>query len=158
MYSFKYVSFIILYSFGLCTFCCKLKFLLFLVICISLLFWKKFYMKYYLLCFVLFLNICQTLYRLWDRANNTEAKNRQVGATRESTLPMVAGLSTEHHQGRRILSLPLWAVLQALGRDGVHARIRDNFLASEKLWAAIDVYRHVRVLVSSLWFLVFSLW
>lgn len=70
-----------------------------------------------------------------------------MGASRESTLPLIAGLSAEHHQGRRILSLPLWIALQALGKEGVHSRIRDNFLASERLWAAIDVYRHVRVLV-----------
>lgn len=73
-----------------------------------------------------------------------------MGATRESTLPLIAGLSAEHHQGRRILSLSLWIALQALGKDGVHSRIRDNFLASERLWATIDVYRHVRVLVSDL--------
>lgn len=88
------------------------------------------------------------MYRLWDSANsNNNNKNRQVGATRESTLPLIAGLSAEHHQGRRILSLPLWIALQALGKEGVHSRIRDNFLASERLWAAIDVFRHVRVLV-----------
>lgn len=69
-----------------------------------------------------------------------------MGATRESTLPLIAGLNTDH-QGRRILTLPLWVALQSLGREGVHARIRDNFLASERLWAAIDIYRYVRVLV-----------
>ncbi|XP_065161723.1 putative pyridoxal-dependent decarboxylase domain-containing protein 2 isoform X2 [Atheta coriaria] len=86
-----------------------------------------------------------TLYRLWEKQNPTGARNRQVGSTRESTLPLIAGL-TNDHQGRRIVSLPLWVALQALGREGLHAKIRDNFLASERLWAAIDCYRQVRVL------------
>lgn len=38
--------------------------------------------------------------------------------------------------------------MQALGKEGIHARIRDAFLSSEKLWAAVDVYRHVRILVN----------
>ncbi|XP_044253275.1 pyridoxal-dependent decarboxylase domain-containing protein 1 isoform X2 [Tribolium madens] len=85
-----------------------------------------------------------TLYRLWESTSNLN-RNKQVGATRESTLPFLAGLNNDH-QGRRILALPLWAALQGLGRDGVHSRIRDDFLASERLWAALDRYRHVRVL------------
>ncbi|KAI4455855.1 pyridoxal-dependent decarboxylase domain-containing protein 1 [Holotrichia oblita] len=85
-----------------------------------------------------------TLYRQWDPASPTQLKNRQVGS-RESTLPLIAGLKNDH-QGRRIISLSLWTALQALGKEGLHSRIRDNFLASERLWAAIDVYRHVRVL------------
>lgn len=76
-------------------------------------------------------------------------RSKQVGATRESTLPLLAGLNTDH-QGRRILALPLWAALQNLGKEGVHIRIREDFLASERLWAALDVFRHVRVLVSCL--------
>lgn len=83
---------------------------------------------------------------MWDSSNSSNHRNKQVGTTRESTLPLVAGLNTDH-QGRRIVSLPLWIALQALGRDGVHSRIRDNYLASERLWAAIDVYRCLRVLV-----------
>lgn len=86
-----------------------------------------------------------TLYRLWDINKEPNLRNRQVGATRESTLPLIAGLSTDH-QGRRIVSLPLWILLQSLGKEGFHSRIRDAFLSSERLWAAIDVYRHVRVL------------
>ncbi|KAF2905078.1 hypothetical protein ILUMI_01106, partial [Ignelater luminosus] len=88
-----------------------------------------------------------TLYRLWDNkdSNSNQARNRQVGTSRESTLPLIAGLSTDH-QGRKIVSLPLWAALQALGKEGVHSRIRDAFLSSERLWAAVDVYRHVRLL------------
>ncbi|KAJ8927276.1 hypothetical protein NQ314_020279 [Rhamnusium bicolor] len=85
-----------------------------------------------------------TLYRLWDSSVNPN-RSKQVGVTRESTLPLLAGLNTDH-QGRRILALPLWAALQNLGKEGVHARIREDFLASEKLWAALDVFRHVRVL------------
>lgn len=87
------------------------------------------------------------MYRLWESTSNVN-RNKQVGATRESTLPFLAGLNNDH-QGRRILALPLWAALQGLGRDGVHSRIRDDFLSSERLWAALDRYRHVRVLVNS---------
>ncbi|KAJ3624004.1 hypothetical protein MTP99_017662 [Tenebrio molitor] len=85
-----------------------------------------------------------TLYRLWESTSNVN-RNKQVGATRESTLPLLAGLNNDH-QGRRILALPLWTALQSLGKDGVHSRIRDDFLSSERLWAALDRYRHVRVL------------
>ncbi|XP_022911042.2 pyridoxal-dependent decarboxylase domain-containing protein 1 [Onthophagus taurus] len=85
-----------------------------------------------------------TLYRQWDPASPTQMKNRQVGS-RESTLPLIAGLKNDHH-GLRIVTLPLWTALQALGTEGIHSRIRDGFLATERLWSAIDVYRHVRVL------------
>ncbi|KAK5641276.1 hypothetical protein RI129_009823 [Pyrocoelia pectoralis] len=89
-----------------------------------------------------------TLYRLWDSNKEqtpNQVRNRQVGASRESTLPLIAGLSTDH-QGKRVVALPLWMLLQSLGREGFHARVRDSFLSSERLWAAIDVYRHVRLL------------
>lgn len=86
------------------------------------------------------------MYRLWDSSINPN-RSKQVGASRESTLPLLAGLNTDH-QGRRILSLPLWVALQSFGKDGVHNRIRDDFLASERLWAALEVFRHIRVLVS----------
>lgn len=80
---------------------------------------------------------------MWDTSASVNRK--QVGVTRESTLPLLAGLNTDH-QGRRILALPLWTVLQNLGKDGVYARIRDDFISSERLWAALDVFRHVRML------------
>ncbi|XP_057667756.1 putative pyridoxal-dependent decarboxylase domain-containing protein 2 [Diorhabda carinulata] len=85
-----------------------------------------------------------TLYRLWDASNNIN-RNKQVGVSRESTLPLLAGLNTDH-QSRRILSLPLWTGLQNLGTEGVHSRIKEDFLASERLWSALDVFRQVRVL------------
>lgn len=84
-----------------------------------------------------------TLYKLWDQTN--ASKSKQVGVSRESTLPFLAGLNTDH-QSRRILTLPLWASLQCLGKEGILSRIRENFLASERLYAALDVFRHVRVL------------
>lgn len=88
------------------------------------------------------------MYKLWDTSGfNGSAKGRQVGTSRESTLPMIAGLNTDHQQ-RRVICLPLWTCLQALGREGVHSRIKDAFLACERLWSAVDIYRHVRVLVS----------
>lgn len=87
------------------------------------------------------------MYRLWDTSSNRN-RTKQVGVSRESTLPLLAGLNTDH-QARRVLSLPLWAALQSLGVEGFHTRVREDFLASEKLWAALDVFRHVRVLVST---------
>ncbi|KAL1494379.1 hypothetical protein ABEB36_009987 [Hypothenemus hampei] len=87
-----------------------------------------------------------TLYKLWDQTSANKNK-QQVGVSRESTLPLLAGLHNDH-QGKRILTLPLWAALQCLGKEGVLARIRENFLASERLYAALDVFRHVRVLSS----------
>ncbi|CAG9863923.1 unnamed protein product [Phyllotreta striolata] len=85
-----------------------------------------------------------TLYRLWESLNNS-ARSKQVGVSRESTLPFLAGLNTDH-QSKRILSLPLWAGLQSLGTEGVHSRIREDFLASERLWVALDRFRQIRVL------------
>lgn len=87
------------------------------------------------------------MYRLWDTSNNRN-RTKQVGVSRESTLPLLAGLNTDH-QGRRVLCLPLWAALQSFGIEGFHTRIRENFIASEKVYAALDVFRHVRVLVST---------
>lgn len=69
---------------------------------------------------------------------------RQVGP-REGALPLLAGL-THDHLSSRSAALPLWVALHSLGADGVHLRIRDNFLASERIFAAVDCYRHVRVL------------
>lgn len=76
-------------------------------------------------------------------------RTKQVGLNRESTLPLLAGLNTDH-QGRRIISLPLWACLQRLGQEGVQSRIRDNFIASEHLWMALNVFRNIRILVSDI--------
>ncbi|KAK9885439.1 hypothetical protein WA026_010934 [Henosepilachna vigintioctopunctata] len=84
-----------------------------------------------------------TLYRMKDPS--VSHRSRQVGANRESTLPLLAGLNTDH-QGRRIISLPLWTCLQRLGQDGVQLRIRDNFIASEHLWMALNVFRNIRIL------------
>nr|CAD7196366.1 unnamed protein product [Timema douglasi] len=51
---------------------------------------------------------------------------RSVGVARESTLPLVAGLTSDHFI-RKMSCLPLWAALQALGRDGVQSKIRQAF-------------------------------
>ncbi|CAH0564206.1 unnamed protein product [Brassicogethes aeneus] len=85
-----------------------------------------------------------TLYKVWDASHNLN-RSKQVGVSRESTLPLLAGLNTDH-MGRRVLSLPLWVAMQSLGKDGVHQRIRDDFLASERIWSALSVFRHIRVL------------
>ncbi|XP_074040837.1 putative pyridoxal-dependent decarboxylase domain-containing protein 2 [Leptinotarsa decemlineata] len=85
-----------------------------------------------------------TLYSAWDSTVNSY-RNKQGGGSRESTLPLLAGLNTDHHCSK-IIALPLWAGLQCLGVDGVQSRIKENFIACEKLWTALDVFRHVRVL------------
>ncbi|KAL3272830.1 hypothetical protein HHI36_014289 [Cryptolaemus montrouzieri] len=84
-----------------------------------------------------------TLYRMKDTSVSNRTK--QVGTNRESTLPLLAGLNTDH-QGKRIISLPLWACLQRLGQEGIQSRIRDNFIASEHLWMALNVFRNIRLL------------
>nr|CAD7264811.1 unnamed protein product [Timema shepardi] len=65
-----------------------------------------------------------TLYRLFD--TSTLRPPRSVGVARESTLPLVAGLTSDHFI-RKMSCLPLWAALQALGRDGVQSKIRQAF-------------------------------
>ncbi|ENN77914.1 hypothetical protein YQE_05591, partial [Dendroctonus ponderosae] len=81
----------------------------------------------------------------WLGSNINASKQKQVGVSRESTLPLLAGLHNDH-TSRRIITLPLWTALQSLGKDGVLSAIRENFLASERLYSALDVFRHVRVL------------
>lgn len=49
---------------------------------------------------------------------------------------------------RRLPTLPLWAVLQALGRDGVHNRFKRCFLAVEELYNKIKGFSCIRILVS----------
>jgi len=49
---------------------------------------------------------------------------------------------------RRLPTLPLWTVLQALGRDGVHNRFKRCFLAVEELYNKIKEFSCIRILVS----------
>lgn len=48
---------------------------------------------------------------------------------------------------RRLPTLPLWTVLQALGRDGVHNRFKRCFLAVEELYTKIKEFSCIRILV-----------
>lgn len=49
---------------------------------------------------------------------------------------------------RRLPTLPLWTVLQALGRDGIHNRFKRCFLAVEELYNKIKEFSCIRILVS----------
>lgn len=54
----------------------------------------------------------QTLYRLFDSSSTRQARPMAtVGVPRESTLPLIAGLTAEHFT-RRLSCLSLWAALQ----------------------------------------------
>jgi hypothetical protein len=54
----------------------------------------------------------QTLYRLFDSSTTRQARPvATVGVPRESTLPLIAGLTAEHFT-RRLSCLSLWAALQ----------------------------------------------
>ncbi|XP_063240985.1 pyridoxal-dependent decarboxylase domain-containing protein 1 isoform X2 [Bacillus rossius redtenbacheri] len=87
-----------------------------------------------------------TLYRLFETAAARQARPvSAVGAARESTLPLVAGLLPDHG-ARKLASLPLWAALQALGRDGVQAKIRQAFESSEHVWKRLAKYPCLRLL------------
>lgn len=48
---------------------------------------------------------------------------------------------------RRLPTLPLWTVLQALGRDGIHNRFKRCFLAVEELYNKIKEFSCIRILV-----------
>ncbi|PNF17326.1 hypothetical protein B7P43_G04987 [Cryptotermes secundus] len=68
-----------------------------------------------------------------------------VGVPRESTLPLVAGLTADHF-ARRLSCLSLWAALQSLGRDGIQTKIREAFESSELIWKKISKYTCLRLL------------
>lgn len=54
----------------------------------------------------------QTLYRLFDSSSTRQARPMStVGVPRESTLPLIAGLTADHFT-RRLSCLSLWAALQ----------------------------------------------
>lgn len=82
-----------------------------------------------------------TLYRF----NDSTFYNKNQGMNRENTLPLLAGLNTDH-QGRRIISLPLWTCLQSLGVEGIQYKIQGNFIASERFYEALGKYRQIRIL------------
>ncbi|XP_076171031.1 pyridoxal-dependent decarboxylase domain-containing protein 1 [Ptiloglossa arizonensis] len=70
-----------------------------------------------------------TLYRLTDTKGGRPTP-------RDTTLSLVSCLMADS-LSRRLPTLPLWATLQALGRDGVHNRLKRCFLAVEELYNKI---------------------
>ncbi|KAG7189720.1 hypothetical protein KM043_017388 [Ampulex compressa] len=79
-----------------------------------------------------------TLYRLTD--------TKGVRPTpRDTTLSLVSGLMADS-LSRRLPTLPLWAALQVLGKDGVHNRIKRCFLAVEELYNKIRKFSCIRLL------------
>lgn len=48
---------------------------------------------------------------------------------------------------RRLPTLPLWAALQAMGRDGIQNRIKQCFSAVEELYNKIKKFDCIRLLV-----------
>ncbi|PSN50728.1 Pyridoxal-dependent decarboxylase domain-containing protein 1 [Blattella germanica] len=87
-----------------------------------------------------------TLYRLFDSSSTKQARPMStVGVPRESTLPLVAGLTADHFT-RRLSCLSLWSALQALGRDGVQTKVREAFESSEQMWKKISKYPCLRLL------------
>ncbi|XP_076249009.1 pyridoxal-dependent decarboxylase domain-containing protein 1 isoform X2 [Calliopsis andreniformis] len=79
-----------------------------------------------------------TLYRL------TDTKGGRPTA-RDTTLSLVSGLMTDS-LSRRLPTLPLWATLQVLGREGVHNRLKRCFLAVEELYNKIKKFMCIRIL------------
>ncbi|KAL0278386.1 UNVERIFIED_CONTAM: hypothetical protein PYX00_000223 [Menopon gallinae] len=81
-----------------------------------------------------------TLYRQLE-AN----PGRTVGTARESTLPLIAGLITDHFQ-KRLVALPIWFTLQAFGKDEIQQRIRNAFETSEIIWSKLEKYGSLRLI------------
>ncbi|KZC08255.1 Pyridoxal-dependent decarboxylase domain-containing protein 1 [Dufourea novaeangliae] len=79
-----------------------------------------------------------TLYRLTDTKGGRPTP-------RDTTLSLVSGLMADS-LSRRLPTLPLWATLQALGRDGVHNRLKRCFLAVEDLYNKIKKFTCIRIL------------
>ncbi|XP_043248213.1 pyridoxal-dependent decarboxylase domain-containing protein 1 [Colletes gigas] len=79
-----------------------------------------------------------TLYRLTDTKGGRPTP-------RDTTLSLVSGLMADS-LSRRLPTLPLWATLQALGRDGVHNRLKRCFLAVEELYNKIKKFTCIGIL------------
>lgn len=79
-----------------------------------------------------------TLYRITD----------SKGGRPTLPLSLVSGLRRLKWDSlsRRLPTLPLWATLQALGRDGVHNRLKRCFLAVEELYNKIKKFSCIRIL------------
>ncbi|XP_015521947.1 pyridoxal-dependent decarboxylase domain-containing protein 1 [Neodiprion pinetum] len=79
-----------------------------------------------------------TLYRLTDTKGGRPTP-------RDTTLSLVSGLMSDS-LSRRLPTLPLWAALQALGRDGIQNRFKQCFLAVEELYNKIKKFNCIRLL------------
>ncbi|KYN07647.1 Pyridoxal-dependent decarboxylase domain-containing protein 1 [Cyphomyrmex costatus] len=78
-----------------------------------------------------------TLYRLADIKGGRPTP-------RDTTLSLVSGLMADS-LSRRLPTLPLWTVLQALGRDGVYNRFKRCFLAVEEMYNKIKEFSCIRI-------------
>ncbi|XP_044004224.1 pyridoxal-dependent decarboxylase domain-containing protein 1 isoform X2 [Aphidius gifuensis] len=79
-----------------------------------------------------------TLYRLTDTKGGRPTQ-------RDTTLSLASGLMTES-LSRRLPTLPLWAALQVLGRDGIQEKFNRCFQAIEELYLQIKKYQTIRFL------------
>ncbi|XP_075230465.1 pyridoxal-dependent decarboxylase domain-containing protein 1 isoform X2 [Lycorma delicatula] len=57
-----------------------------------------------------------------------------------------ASLGLLEHPGRKLISLPLWTVLQSFGREGIQLRMQQAFQSSEQLWRRLSKYPCLRLL------------
>ncbi|KAK6623817.1 hypothetical protein RUM44_010673 [Polyplax serrata] len=80
-----------------------------------------------------------TLYKQIKPANN-----RTTGVPREPTLPLIAGLITDQLQ-KHLVALPIWFILQVLGREEIQFRIRESFIVSQILWEKLSKYPCLRL-------------
>ncbi|XP_058804435.1 putative pyridoxal-dependent decarboxylase domain-containing protein 2 isoform X2 [Phymastichus coffea] len=79
-----------------------------------------------------------TLYRLTDTRGARPT-------SRDTTLSLISGLMTDSFS-RRLPTLPLWTVLQAMGRDGIVNRFKQCFLVIEDLHHKIKKFNCIRIL------------
>ncbi|XP_014296945.1 pyridoxal-dependent decarboxylase domain-containing protein 1 [Microplitis demolitor] len=79
-----------------------------------------------------------TLYRLTDTKGDKPTQ-------RDTTLSLVSGLMAES-LSRRLPTLPLWAALQVLGRDGIQMRIKQCFQIIEQLYNKIKKFSNIKFL------------
>lgn len=57
-----------------------------------------------------------------------------------------SSLGLLEHPNRRLLTLPLWTVLQNMGMNGIQQRIKEAFESSEQLWKRLTKYQCLRIL------------
>lgn len=57
-----------------------------------------------------------------------------------------ASLGLLEYPGRKLISLPLWTVLQNFGREGIQLRMQQAFQSCEHLWKRLSKYPCLRLL------------